>query len=65
MSTSAELLACLDAIAHETTQLLRVIENAAVQPDVRREMKRRAFALRGEAQEFFDWVRSLDGEPVN
>ena len=58
MSVSAALLASLEAISHETTRMLNVLDaNAeALPPDDVREAKRRIFLIRTEAQELFDWI---------
>jgi hypothetical protein len=57
MSASADLLRCLEAITHEATEMLAVIEEhrAGLSSSDAREAKRRAHDIRDRAQEFFDW----------
>jgi hypothetical protein len=60
MSATADLLASLDVISHETTLMLSAIDQAhAARPDDRREVKRRALELRRQAQELFDFLSEV------
>lgn len=64
MTPTAALLASLDTITYETTSMLRVAED--VQPQDRRELKRRIMVIRAQAQELFDWLaESRFEEPRN
>jgi hypothetical protein len=66
MSATADLLASLDVITHEATIMLRAAESYEVSPADRRELKRRVLAIRGQAQEIFDWLsESRLEEPRN
>ena len=55
MTASADLLACLDRITHETTTALDVLESLPPSSD-RREAKRRVLVIRDEAQTLFEWI---------
>ena len=57
MSVTADLLASLEVIGHETTLMLTTLDTADVRrPEDRREVKRRVAELRTKAQELFDWL---------
>lgn len=58
MTRTAELLASLDVIAHETTRMLTTLEDMPATSD-RREAKRRVLEIRGLTQEFFDWLAEV------
>lgn len=57
MTTSAALLAALDVIAHETTHMLNIVEDAPeITPQDRREVKRHVLNIRGEAHLLIEWL---------
>ena len=58
MTTSAALLSSLEAITHETTQMLSVLDDdaAKLSANDRREAKRRVIEIRTKAQELFEWI---------
>jgi hypothetical protein len=59
-SLAPTLLRRLDVIAHETTEMLSVLEGKRLgvsEPD-RREAKRRVLKIRTEAQELFEWINA-------
>jgi hypothetical protein len=57
MSASAALLASLETIAHETTLMADILDDAEGLPaSERREAKRRVMDIRARAQELFEWV---------
>jgi hypothetical protein len=61
MSATAELLRSLEAITHEATEMLGVLDEqrAGLSPSDAREAKRRAHEIRDRAQEFFDWLAEV------
>jgi hypothetical protein len=62
MSAIARLLSSLDAITHETTIMLTTAEEPSLSSEDRRELKRRVFAIRGQAQELLNWLSELRAE---
>jgi hypothetical protein len=69
MTLTAELLASLDTVFHETTTMLRALDErgTAIDSDSdRREAKRRVFEIRGKTQELFEWLSNARlEEPKN
>ena len=60
MSVTADLLASLDVITHETTRMQTVLdEGHIVRVDDRREAIRRVTEIRTKAQEMFDWLSEV------
>ena len=60
MTVTADLLASLDVITHETTRMQTVLdEGRIVRADDRREAVRRVTELRTKAQELFDWLSEV------
>ncbi len=60
MSATADLLASLDVIAHETSLMLNALDVADVRrQEDRREAKRRVLEIRAKAQELFDWLSEV------
>ena len=60
MSVTADLLASLDVITHETTRMQTVLnEGHIVRTDDRREAIRRVTELRSKAQEMLDWLSEV------
>jgi repressor of nif and glnA expression len=63
MSATASLLASLDAIAHEMTSMLSVLDTGdGFLAHDRREAKMRVLEIRARAQELFDWLAATRQE---
>lgn len=60
MTVTAALLASLDAIAHETTNMLHVLDRESLpEASDQREAKRRVLEIRAQTQELFDWLSEV------
>jgi hypothetical protein len=68
MTPTAALLASLEAIFHEMTSMLMVLDEAeSILPaSERREAKRRVLEMRGKTQELLEWLSEARlEEPTN
>lgn len=67
MTVTAELLASLDVISLETTNMFRAIDgDRAIAAEDRREVKRRILEIRSEVHELSAWLSAMRlEEPKN